>query len=264
MTLVRSRPSRLPAAALVAALAAGLPAGPAAGRGSTRSPHTSWQLRAQVRTRPGTNLSGPRSLPDAMALVHQAACRRAGDLLGDGDPRRTKVQLTLWRQAGQTDATRSGFPDMQCHVRPGQRSAFRLRGRLAGASGWTDPVQGLQRVAEMANNLADRVLTSGEQRWITLRLGSRQKPVRGMIRSLARRYGVSVSAALRVAGCESHFNRRAYSYPYAGIFQQNVRYWPRRAARFGHPGASPFDAYANVDVSLKMARSMGWGHWGCG
>jgi soluble lytic murein transglycosylase-like protein len=116
----------------------------------------------------------------------------------------------------------------------------------------------------MANNLVGRVLTSGEQGWITLRLRSRQKPVRGMIRSLARRYGLSVSTALRVAGCESHFNRRAYSYPYAGIFQQDLRQWPRRAAHFGHRGASPFDAYANVDVSLKMARSMGWGHWGCG
>lgn len=264
MTLVTSRPSRLPAAVLVATLAAGLPAGPAAGRGSTRSPQTSWQLRAQVRSRPGTNLSGPRTLPDAMARVHQAACRRAADLLGDGDPRMTKVQLKLWRQVGETDSTRTGIPDMQCHVRPQQRSAFHLQGRLAGTSGWTDPVQGLQRAAEMANDLADRVLASGGQGWITLRLGSREKPVRGMIRSLARRYGVSVSAALRVAGCESHFNRRAYSYPHAGIFQQNVRYWPRRAARFGHRGASPFDAYANVDVSLKMARSMGWGHWGCG
>jgi hypothetical protein len=263
MTLMRNRPSRLPAAVLVAALAAGLSAGPASGRGSSSS-ETSWQLRAQVRTRPGTNLSGPRTLPDAMALVHQAACGRAGDLLRDGDPRRTKVQITLWRQAGETDATRTGTPDMQCHVRLGQRSAFRLRGQVARASGWTDPARGLHRVAELANNLADRVLTSGEKGWITLRLGSQEKPVRGMIRSLARRYGVSASTALRVAGCESRFNRRAYSYPYAGIFQQDVRYWPRRAARFGHRGHSPFDAYANIDVSLKMARSVGWAHWGCG
>jgi soluble lytic murein transglycosylase-like protein len=99
--------------------------------------------------------------------------------------------------------------------------------------------------------------------WITLRLGTAEKPVRGMIRSLARRYGVSVSTSLRVAGCESHFNPRAYDYPYAGVYQQDVRYWGRRAAHFGHRGDSPLDAHANVDVSLKMARSMGWGHWGC-
>jgi hypothetical protein len=264
MTLTGNRPLRLPAAVLVAALAAGLSAGPAAGRGSTSSSGTSWQLRAQVRARPGTSLSGPRTLPDAVALAHQAACGRAGDLLGDGDPRRTKIQIRLWRQAGETDATRTGAPDMQCHVRPEERSAFRLKGRVARASGWTDPAHGLHRVAEMANNLAGRVLNSGEQAWITLRLGSREKPVRAMIRSLARRHGLSVSTALRVAGCESRFNRRAYSYPYAGVFQQDLRYWPRRAAHFGHRGASPFDAHANIDVSLKMARSMGWGHWGCG
>jgi hypothetical protein len=84
-----------------------------------------------------------------------------------------------------------------------------------------------------------------------------------MIRSLAGRHGVSVTTSLRVAACESRFNPRAYNYPYAGIYQQNVRLWDRRAKHFGHPGTSPFDAYPNVDVSLKMARSMGWGHWGC-
>jgi hypothetical protein len=108
-------------------------------------------------------------------------------------------------------------------------------------------------------------MATGEQGWITLRLRTSQKPVRDMIRSLATRHGVSVGTSLRVAGCESRFRSRAYNPagPYAGVYQQSVPLWPGRARRFGHPGASPFDTYANVDVSLKMARAMGWGHWGC-
>jgi hypothetical protein len=258
-----SRPIRLPAAALVAVLAVGLSGGSGVAQVGSNAPESSWQLRAQVRPRPGTSLSGARTLPDAVSLVHQAVCRGARDLLADGEPHRSRVQLTLWRQPGSTDATRTGSPDMDCHVRPGQISAFRLRGRVAGSTGWIDPPGGLRRVAELANDAADRVLATGARAWLTFRLGWREKPVRGMVRSLARRHGVSVSTALRVAACESRFSRRAYSPPYAGIFQQDVRYWPQRAARFGHRGASPFDAYANVDVSLKMARSLGWGHWGC-
>jgi hypothetical protein len=142
-------------------------------------------------------------------------------------------------------------------------SGFRLVGRVAGTTGWIDPALALSRAAEVANKAAERVMDTGDQAWISVHLGAREKPVRGMIRGLARRHGVSVSTAIRVAGCESRFSRRAYNHPYAGVYQQDVRYWPRRAARFGHRGASPFDAYSNVDVSLKMARATGWGHWGC-
>lgn len=212
---------------------------------------------------PGTSLSGARTLPDAMSLMHRSACRRARDLLGDGEPVTTRVQLTIWRQAGPTDATHVPDPHMTCHVSRVRVSAFRIRGRGAGTPGWVDPAQALHRVAGLADVLADRVLATGEQEWVTLRLTSRAKPVRPMIRSLARRHSVSVSTSVRVAACESHFNPRAFAYPYAGVFQQDVRRWDHRARHFGHPGASPFDPYANVDVSLKMARAWGWSHWGC-
>lgn len=261
MKLVRNRPIRLPAAVLVAALAVSVSA--AAGLAQTK-PEESWQLRAQVRPRGGASLSGPRTLPDAIVQLHQAACRRAAELLADGEPGQARVQLALWRQPGPADATSTESPDMSCHVQPGRISAFRLRSRVAGATGWVEAGQGLHRLAELANNMASKVMATGEKVWITLRLGAREKPVRGMIRSLARRHQVSVSTALTVAGCESHFNPRAYSHPYAGVYQQHVGYWPGRARRFGHRGASPFDPYANVEVSLRMARATGWGHWGCG
>jgi hypothetical protein len=255
--------NRLPAAALVAVTAIGLSAGAAIAQVGSSAPHQSWQLRAQVRAGPGTRLSNPRTLPDAVGLVHQAACRGARDLLGNGEPARTKVRLTLWRQSGPTDATKTGSPDIRCHTRPGRISAFSLWTKVPGATGWVAPPLGLDRVAEVANTLAEKVMATGEPEWITLRLAARQKPVRGMIRSLAERHGVSITTSLRVAACESGFSARAYNYPYAGVYQQDVRRWSRRARLFGHPGASPFDPYANVDVSLKMARAMGWGHWGC-
>ncbi|HEX2025946.1 MAG TPA: hypothetical protein VHH92_06085, partial [Actinomycetota bacterium] len=109
MTLVRKRPMRLPAAALVALASLGLVAEAGASETTTQ---TSWQLRAQVRVAPGRDLSGPRTLPDAMDLLHQAACGGARKLLRDGKPAKTRIQLTLWRQAGQTDATHTGPPNM--------------------------------------------------------------------------------------------------------------------------------------------------------
>jgi hypothetical protein len=263
MTLVRKSPNRLPAVAMVAALAVGL--SPTWGSAQTppRGSEGSWQLRARVKIAPGASPSGPRMLPQAVDLVHQAACGHSGDLLGDGAPLRTRIQLTLWRQPGPTDATRTGRPDMTCHIGAERISAFRLRGRVAGGGRWVDASASLNRLAEVANAAADRMMATGGDRQITLRLGTGRKPVRGMVRSLARRHEVSVTTAMRVAACESHFNPRAYSHPYAGVYQQDVRFWGGRARRFGHPGESPFDPYANVEVSLKMARAMGWGHWGC-
>jgi hypothetical protein len=259
------------AAALVAATVAGLPAGASAIPPDPQAPQTSWQLRAQVRPRPGASLSGPRLLSEAIALLRKAACGRARDLLWDGEPHRSKVQLTLWRQSGAPDGTTADVQDVRCHVRFGRVSAFRLRARVIYPQAPGDTVStgrmslgGAVRLAtEQANTVGGRVLQTGEEAWITIRLWTEEKTVRQMIRGLARRYGVDVGTALRVAGCESGFNPRAYSYPYAGVFQQSVSYWPGRARHYGHPGASPFDAYANIDVSLKMARAAGWGHWGC-
>jgi soluble lytic murein transglycosylase-like protein len=260
---MRKRLKRLPAAALVAATAIGLT--PMAGSAQTGPGTTTqtWQLRAEVRGGGGT--SSPRTIPDAFDLVHQAACQDAAELLDDGKPAGTTIQLTLWRQPGPLDATKPGRPDMRCHLAPGRSSAFQLRGAVIGVTRWAPAPLALRRMAAVTENVAAKVLKSGRQPRITLRLGTRPKPVRGMIRSLAVRHGVNVGTSLRVAACESGFNPGAYSPagPYAGVYQQSVPHWAKRARRFGHPGESVFDAYANVDVSLKMARALGWGHWGC-
>ena len=72
---------RLVATALGAAMATGLPASATAIPPEPEAPQASWQLRAQVRPRPGVGLSKPRVLSDDVPLMRRAACRRARDLL---------------------------------------------------------------------------------------------------------------------------------------------------------------------------------------
>ena len=261
---------RAAATAVATAIGLSIAAG-AALAATTDTEAATWQLRAQVRIRPGGGLSDPRSISGAVDLFHQGACRRADDLLADGEPKATRVELTLWRQAGPIDETRAPVPDVRCEHALERESGFDASARLtyprAGGDAQrtsTIPVErAVEMAVEMANAIAPHVLETGEQAWLKIRLGSQEKRVRPMIRSLAVRHGVDVGTALRVAECESGFNPRAYSPPYAGIYQQHVGYWDRRARHFGHPGESPFDPFANVDVSLRMVKALGWGHWGC-
>jgi hypothetical protein len=89
--------------------------------------------------------------------------------------------------------------------------------------------------------------------------------VKQLIRCAAHRWHVPGGAdkALSVARCESHFNPEAYGAGNAGVFQQNLAYWPERAITFGFPGASAYNARANVIVSVRMAHRNGWGPWAC-
>ncbi|MDQ4005582.1 MAG: lytic transglycosylase domain-containing protein [Actinomycetota bacterium] len=232
---------------------------------------SSWQLRGQVRMRPASGLSDPRSVSGATDLLHQAACRRAQVLLADSTPPRSQVELVLRRQEGTTDETSTPVPDVDCDIRLMRTSAFRLNAWVSYPQETGKYVQSrrmtlggaVELAANLVNRIGPRVLETGEEATIGIRTRTREKPVRGMIQGLSRRYGVDSSTAIRVAQCESGLNPRAYSPPYAGIFQQDTSYWPRRAATYGHKGDSVFDAYANVEVSLRMAAAQGWRHWGC-
>lgn len=72
-----------------------------------------------------------------------------------------------------------------------------------------------------------------------------------------------------VAECESGHDPKAYNPTGCdgagclGVFQQHAAYWPERARRYGQGGKSGFDGYANVWVSLSMARDGGWEAWAC-
>ena len=90
--------------------------------------------------------------------------------------------------------------------------------------------------------------------------------VRRLIRCAAQHFGVSGGAtkAIAIARRESHFHPRAYnSYSGAlGIYQHLSRYWPGRAYAYGFKGWSGFNARANIIVTMKMVRQVGWYPWG--
>ncbi len=92
-----------------------------------------------------------------------------------------------------------------------------------------------------------------------------QRGVRKLIRCAARRWHVSggPSKAVSVARCESGLNPEASSGRYAGVFQQSLTYWPRRAKTFGFRKWSAYNGRANIIVSVRMAHRWGWSAWSC-
>jgi hypothetical protein len=239
--------------------------------GAAEAPNESWQLRGQTRMRSGQGLSDPRTISGAVDLLQQAACRRSEVLLADAKPPRAEVEMVLFRQQGPLDETRTGVPEVDCDTRAMRTSGHRLQAWLTYPKAPGKYVRSkrmtvgaaVELAAKLANDIGARVLQSDEEAWFKIRIRTREKPVAGMIRGLARRYGLDISTAVNVARCESGLNPRAYAPPYAGVYQQHTGHWGSRARNYGHAGASPFDAYANVDVSLRMARAQGWRHWGC-
>jgi hypothetical protein len=103
--------------------------------------------------------------------------------------------------------------------------------------------------------------------------------VPGLIRCAAQRFGVDPQTALRVARCESG----ELYWPWAnsngnyGTFQQRGIYWLGRvhtflrsewfnAAQWERIPNVPRGAYvarANILLSARMAKALGWGHWSC-
>ena len=76
---------------------------------------------------------------------------------------------------------------------------------------------------------------------------------------------------VELARCESTFNPDSVNYTYSeiaghypsGLYQHLTNYWPARAAKYGHAGASVFDPVANANVTAGMIRDGGRGLWEC-
>jgi hypothetical protein len=87
--------------------------------------------------------------------------------------------------------------------------------------------------------------------------------VKKLIRCAAERFGVSPSTALYIAWRESRYDPTAYNAAgdAAGIYQHLLRYWPDRADTYGFPNWSAFNARANIFVTMRMVRGVGWGPW---
>lgn len=84
--------------------------------------------------------------------------------------------------------------------------------------------------------------------------------VQSIIVKWANHYGVSAQHMLNIARCESTFDPNARNTSYSagaagnpvGLFQHVEGYWPARAAKYGVPGASIYDADAQARVTAAM------------
>ena len=87
--------------------------------------------------------------------------------------------------------------------------------------------------------------------------------VKQLIRCAASHHGVSTRTALYVAWRESRYRPSAYNAAggAAGIYQHLLKYWPERAADYGFKNWSPFNARANIMVTMRMVRQYGWSPW---
>jgi hypothetical protein len=268
----RRRWKRAAATALVASLA--LPLGArAAGAQQVDTLDSSYHLRARVKPGPNAGFGAPVKLGEAMTKVKGGACNQTAKLLADGQPKQSRVRLNLIREDGAPEDAAAPTPSGGCAGKEQKDSAFKLRARVTyplpgggqKTSGKMQLSKAFGKLAERINAMRDEVLSSGEHAAFKVTLMAIPKGVKGMIRGLAKRHHLNVAKSLSVAKCESNFNPKAYNPagPWAGVYQQDTDYWPGRAKKWGHKGESVFDPYANIDVSLKMARASGWHHWNC-
>jgi uncharacterized protein YabE (DUF348 family) len=75
--------------------------------------------------------------------------------------------------------------------------------------------------------------------------------------------GIDATKVARIAKCESSFNPNAGNGRYQGLFQHDSTAWADRAIKYGVPGASIYDAEAQIVVSTGMMASSGYGAWEC-
>jgi hypothetical protein len=88
--------------------------------------------------------------------------------------------------------------------------------------------------------------------------------VKRLIKCAATHYGIAPRKALYVAWRESRFHPSAYNAAgeAAGIYQHLLKYWPDRADDFGFRDWSAFNGRANIIVTMRMVRRIGWAPWG--
>ncbi len=116
-----------------------------------------------------------------------------------------------------------------------------------------------KKAAELARQEAAKQKSNSN-----LASNANNQSVTELIRYWTNHYGVSYDMAIKIARCESGLNPSVVSKPtglYVGVFQQDRNFWPNRAANAGLPGASIFDAEANVRVSIYMMATDGFFHW---
>lgn len=87
-----------------------------------------------------------------------------------------------------------------------------------------------------------------------------------LIRSVFGRFGANVAEqAVRVAGCESHFDPTVVNASgHTGLFQLSSRYHQGRAARLGYSWAQMREALPNITVAADLyGETHSWQAWTC-
>lgn len=113
-----------------------------------------------------------------------------------------------------------------------------------------------------ANRLRVKAVRTGET--IGVRLNDVSwADVPHMIRCVAEAYSMNPGPFLSVASCESGMNPKNDTNPiYKGLFQYHPGTWAAQSAAYGHKGASIFDGYSQIHVTVRWVRDGGWGPWG--
>ncbi len=78
-----------------------------------------------------------------------------------------------------------------------------------------------------------------------------------LIKYYSKKYEYNEEVALKIAGCESGYraNAKNPNSSASWVYQHLRRYWDARAKKYWFPGASVFDAEANVAVSIQMLKN---------
>lgn len=84
-----------------------------------------------------------------------------------------------------------------------------------------------------------------------------------MIRQKCAQFGCNSQQIIRVMYCESSGNKYAQNGRYFGLFQHDQHAWASRTSRYGVPGASIFDPYAQIVVSTRMFSEGMASAWSC-
>lgn len=105
--------------------------------------------------------------------------------------------------------------------------------------------------------------TGGSSRICPIDWRQSTSQIRKLIRCAATYHGVDPGTALYIAWRESRYYPSAYNAEgdAAGVYQHLMKYWPDRAETYGFPGSSPFNARANIFVTMRMVREFGWAPW---
>lgn len=84
-----------------------------------------------------------------------------------------------------------------------------------------------------------------------------------VIRQKCAIYGCNSQQVIRIMYCESSGNKYAQNVRYFGLFQHDQHQWAFRTARYGVPGASIFDPYAQIQVTTRMFAEGQSAAWEC-